>query len=284
MIDGFQICLQTKQKNLLQHDIVSFSKGGIDMKHTIYFLCILLSLFIFCPLIFIEEVVAQPQRPERPREAVTSPTIGIENTDIAPKIKVWTDKGDNTNGNRPVYYVGEQIYISFQVDKDSYVTVYDIDGTGNVNIIFPNPCYKDNFVRGGRIYTIPSSMCDYNLVLQGPPGEESLLAIASNYVYYHWQYGISPPPIWSSQWGSPNTWGHPGGNDYSIVSQRFQKRLQIEPAGSPDLTVEYIKTQIKVKTPALVSIQYAGGEIYEFKGKSHVDPDECRFSVIVPPY
>ncbi len=202
------------------------------------------------------------QRPERPRDPLPPPTTGVQ----APQpgtltLKVWSDKGDQN----PTYYVGERIYVSFSVTKDSYVTIYDVDSTGNVNILFPNPYHQDNLVRKGRIYTIPTTNYEYDLVIKGPTGDEILYGIASNHIYYHWQYGIGSPPIWSDEWGAPTTWGHPGGYDSTIASRRFQKRLQNQPQLA-DLTVEFIEHQIQKAKPTLVS------------------SSACRFYVTVPPY
>jgi hypothetical protein len=247
MIGDFLKCASIKYKNLLQHLIELFFKRVTSMKQFIRLLCILLSVFVLGSSIFIEEVSAQPQRPERPREPVTSPTVGMENTSIAPEIDIWTDKGNDKSGNMPVYYVGERIYVSFRVDKDSYVTVYNIDSTGNVNILFPNPYHRDNLARGGRIYTLPTTNYGYDLVIKGPTGKEVLYALVSTHIYYHWQYGISTPPVWSDMWGSPCTWGHEGCTDRSVATRRFQKRLQShEEANMADLTLATIKKQIEL--------------------------------------
>ena len=69
-------------------------------------------ILIIC-MVSVSMVSAQPQRLERPREAVTSPTVGISQSGTPPVVKIWTDKGDDRSGNTPIYYVGEQIYISF---------------------------------------------------------------------------------------------------------------------------------------------------------------------------
>lgn len=212
---------------------------------------------------------AQAQRAERPREPTTvTPTpapVPAQRPQVPQFVRIWTDKGNNANGNIPVYYVGEQIYISFEVANDCYVTVYDIDSTGNVNILFPNPYYKDNRARVGRTYTIPRSSAGFNLVVQGPTGDEILYAVASDYVFYHWQYGVGTPPIWSDEWGAPATWGHGGSPDQSRATQRFQRRLQLHP-NLADLTKEHIKHKIELAKPVLVSTA------------------ECRVYVTLPPY
>lgn len=214
-------------------------------------------------LIFAASHVSAQQRPERARQPSPPPVTGVVSTGTTdPEIKVWTDKGDEN----PTYYVGERIYISFTVQKDSYVTIYDVDSTGNVNILFPNPYHKDNLVRKGRVYTIPTTNYGYDLVVKGPNGDEVIYAIASTHIYYHWQYcNGCPPPIWSDQWGSSSTWGHYGRPDSTQVSKRFEKRLQIQPQLA-DLTIEYIKHQIELAKPVLVS------------------DSECRMYVTFPPY
>ncbi|MBD3309064.1 DUF4384 domain-containing protein [candidate division KSB3 bacterium] len=220
---------------------------------------IILCLGIGC--LFAEASLAQ-QRPERPKTPVPPPSPGVVASEEDVGIKVWTDKGDNA----PTYYVGERIYISFTVQNDSYVTIYDVDSTGNVNVLFPNPYHRDNLVRKGRVYTIPTSNYEYDLVVKGPTGDEVLFAIASSHIYYHWQYCTGcPPPIWSDQWGVPSTWGHPGGPDPSVTSRRFQKRLQMQPQLA-DLTINYIKHHIELAKPLTVK------------------SSECRFYVTVSPY
>lgn len=214
-------------------------------------------------LVFVASGVSAQRREERPREAVPPPTTGVESPDAGDSgVKAWTDKGDD----KPTYYVGERIYVSFTVKKDSYVTIYNVDSTGNVNILFPNPYHKDNLVRKGRVYTIPTSNYGYDLVVKGPTGDEVIFAVASNHIYYHWQYCAGcPPPIWSDQWGTSSTWGHYGGPDSTVVSRRFQKRLQMQPQLA-DKTIEFIKHHIELAKPVLVSFS------------------ECRFYVTIPPY
>jgi len=242
------------------------------MKQTMRSVFLLLSVFFLTHAVVIEGINAQPQRPERSKDATTAPTVGMQNIATPARVKIWTDKGNDKGGNSPIYYVGERIYISFQVDKDSYVTLYDIDNTGNVNILFPNPYQKDNMARGGRIYTLPASNYTYDLVIKGPTGKEILYVLASTHIYYHWQYGNNPPPIWSDQWGTPMTWGHYGGADPSIASRRFQQRLEVqEEANLAGLTLAKIKKQLELDTTVSCTSQ-------------NQQECQCTFYVTIPPY
>lgn len=231
------------------------------MRNKMFAAILILSLWV--AMGFAATLALAQQRPERPKEPLPPTTTGVEALEPGTlELKVWTDKGNQN----PTYYVGERIYVSFSVTKDSYVTIYDADSTGNVNILFPNPYHQDNLARKGRVYTIPTTNYEYDLVIKGPTGDEILYGIASSHIYYHWQYGVSPPPIWSDEWGTPMTWGHAGGGaDSTLASRRFQKRLQNQPQIA-DLMIEFIEHQIETAKPTLVT------------------SSECRFYVTVPPY
>ncbi len=214
-------------------------------------------------LALVNSSAGAQQRAERPVQA-QAPQIVEPPSATGLEVKLWTDKGDQT----PTYFVGERIYISFTVTKDSYLVLYDIDSTGNVNILFPNPYHPDNLVRKGRVYTIPGDNYKHDLFIKGPTGEEILFVVASSYAYYHWQYGQYPPQIWSDEWGSPATWGHPITPDYSVASRRFQQRLQFsQDDNMAEKTVKYIKHQTDEVVKAYPST-YA----------------RCKFFVTIPPY
>lgn len=230
------------------------------------FSILMISVSLFTLLAACTETWAQrAERPISSQPPETTGVVPVPSRSQAPQIKIWTDKGNQN----PTYYVGERIYISFMVDKDCYATIYNIDSTGNVNILFPNPYHRDNLVRRGRIYTLPSSNYKYDLVVQGPTGEEILCGVVSTYVFYHWQYGVSSPPIWSDAWGSSLTWGHPSGimGDQTIASRQLQKRLQMQPPLA-DVIVEDINHQIEAAKQTLVNYPI----------------EKFRFYVTVSPY
>ncbi len=84
------------------------------------------------------------------------------------KVRVWTDHRS--------YVEGEAIRIYFWANEDSYLYIYDTDTRGDTRQIFPNYFDRDNFIRGGRVYSIPDR--GYNLTVTGPEGREYLEAIA----------------------------------------------------------------------------------------------------------
>lgn len=97
----------------------------------------------------------------RERSIIVTPDVDFQ-------IDVWT--------NQPDYYIGEDIRIYFLVSRDSYVYIFDIDTNGFSRQIFPNYYDRDNYVRGGHVYSIPDY--GYRLEVNGPAGREYLRAVA----------------------------------------------------------------------------------------------------------
>jgi len=110
-------------------------------------------------------------------------------------VDVWTDRDDGSN-----YYEGDDITIYFRASQDAYVTIYDLDTRGNVNLIFPPEPGVNNYVQAGEIYMIPETSDDYTLTLEGPPGNEYIQAVASldYFPVPDWQ---GPVSVYSKDWG-----------------------------------------------------------------------------------
>ena len=111
------------------------------------------------------------------------------------KVDVWFDKQCGAS-----YKQQEKIIINFRTNVDSYLTVYDIDTRGQVSVLFPNRHQPDNFVRGGRTYSIPDASYSYDLVVEGPEGIEYVDAVSSTDSYYHWNFNQGEPR-WVREWG-----------------------------------------------------------------------------------
>jgi hypothetical protein len=67
--------------------------------------------------------------------------------DQGPRAQIWTSD-EFGSGNR--------IRTSFRLDDDAYVIVVNVGLDGYANVIFPESPEDDGFVRGGRIYRLPS--------------------------------------------------------------------------------------------------------------------------------
>jgi hypothetical protein len=64
-------------------------------------------------------------------------------------LRLRLEKGDSAS-----YVPGERIALSFESNKDAYVTIYQYDSEGRVKIIFPNQSNIHDFVRGEHLYQV----------------------------------------------------------------------------------------------------------------------------------
>ena len=90
------------------------------------------------------------------------------------EIRVWTNKAEGKSFGQ-----GEHIIIYFRANRDCFVTIYDLDTRGDVNLLFPYDYDDPIYVEGDRVYTIPDYFDDYELAVEGPPGTEYIQAVAS---------------------------------------------------------------------------------------------------------
>jgi hypothetical protein len=101
--------------------------------------------------------------------------------------------------DRDVYHRRDPIPVSFQSDRDGYVTVLRVDTDGRVRILFPADPYDDNFVRGGREYRVPNPYgydVEHAFAVDDYPGVGYVFAVVSldafDYRPYmrnaHWDY------------------------------------------------------------------------------------------------
>ncbi len=90
------------------------------------------------------------------------------------EVFVWPDRGIDA-----VYYPGDPIRIFFEVTRDSYLMIYNIDTRGRMHVLLPFDPWQDNFVQAGRVYEIPGDWDDFSLTVEGPGGAEYIQAIAS---------------------------------------------------------------------------------------------------------
>jgi hypothetical protein len=89
-------------------------------------------------------------------------------------VRVWTNKAEGKS-----YGQGEHIIVYFQANRDCYVTIYNLDTRGNVNLLFPMEDGEPNYIEGGKVYTIPDYYDEYELMVEGPLGTEYIQAVAS---------------------------------------------------------------------------------------------------------
>lgn len=87
--------------------------------------------------------------------------------------EIWTNHEDGE------YFEGDNIVINFLTNRDAFVIIYSVDTKGRLNLLFPVSADEDNFVEGGQVYRLPGSNDDFDLIVNGPEGVESIQIIAS---------------------------------------------------------------------------------------------------------
>jgi len=87
-------------------------------------------------------------------------------------IDVWVDKEDG------IYYPNEKLTVFFQVDRDCYLAVYDIENGGGVSMLFPQEGH-DGWVKAGQIYQLPAKDADFDYIVGGTEGIETIVAVGS---------------------------------------------------------------------------------------------------------
>ena len=78
--------------------------------------------------------------------------------------------------DRDRYHVNDPVKISFGVNRDSYVYIFETDSRGQTRQMFPNYYDQNNFARAGKTYYIPDR--GYDIEVLGPQGRCNLVIVA----------------------------------------------------------------------------------------------------------
>jgi len=82
----------------------------------------------------VQKVIIVPEQPQG----------GLE-------VSIWLDRD-----NGSLYYSGEEVKTYFKVNKDAYVAIYDITPNGEIQLIFPNGYDRNNALKAGVTYSLPT--------------------------------------------------------------------------------------------------------------------------------
>ncbi|NJK45815.1 MAG: DUF4384 domain-containing protein [Pleurocapsa sp. SU_196_0] len=130
--------------------------------------------FGFLALAFSTLALSSAMAQSAPRVSPQAVIVNPVTTDL--QTRIWVDRG----GDNPVYYIGEKIRINVSVNQDAYVYVFSIHSDGVVDLILPNRLSGGNeFLRANETRSFPPSGANYQLSVDGPAGQDKLLAVAS---------------------------------------------------------------------------------------------------------
>jgi hypothetical protein len=115
--------------------------------------------------------VALAEPTERPKPS-PPPSAAAPATGEPPiLVKLWADQKQ--------YRVGDRLTLSFEANRDAYVTLVNVGTSGEVTILFPNRFSGGNGVKSGKTYRIPDPADGYELQVKGPPGVELIYALVT---------------------------------------------------------------------------------------------------------
>ena len=99
------------------------------------------------------------------------PDTALDDPSLPLNVKVWSDK--------ETYRAGDKIRIYLKGNKPFFATVIYRDAGSNNLQLLPNPYRQDNYFQGGVTYAIPSGTDKFELEVNPPFGEESIIVYAS---------------------------------------------------------------------------------------------------------
>lgn len=70
--------------------------------------------------------------------------------------------------------IGNSVRFKFKANKSGYVTIVDIQPTGEVVILFPNEFRQDNKISAHTVYSIPADDDGFELTVTEPAGEDTI--------------------------------------------------------------------------------------------------------------
>ena len=119
-------------------------------------------------------VAASPAR-ITPQSIIVNPA---PSTDLS--ARVWVDRDPGGRGTS-TYRVGDQIRISVSVNRNAYVYLFNINSSGEVNLILPNAYAGGaSYLYANEVRTFPASNAGFRFTVDGPSGIDRVLAVASS--------------------------------------------------------------------------------------------------------
>lgn len=77
------------------------------------------------------------------------------------------------------YGIGQILRVEYAVAKPLYLRLLMVNSSGKKDVLYPADNGQDARLEPGKVYQYPDVDADYDLQIQGPPGVDTLFAIAS---------------------------------------------------------------------------------------------------------
>jgi hypothetical protein len=198
--------------------------------------------------------------------ALPAPAPAIEavpaDAPAAPRltVDVWINKEEGG-----IYQPGESMRVFFRPSADAFVLVYNIDTEGYVHLVYPYGPNDPIQVEANQTLRIPARHDPYDLVADGPPGVEYVVAVASEVPFQKLPWYLSGDP----DGGPPPDDAAPGDDlesgvivgDPYVGMQRINRRILQPGAGSRSASSEtffYIHQRVEYPRYVCADCHYSG--------------------------
>jgi len=94
-------------------------------------------------------------------------------------LEFWLEKKNGTRlvpGKSNVMKIGESVVFKFRANRDSYLTIVDIQPGGDVVVLYPNQFTPEGKISAGTLYSIPSAADAFEITVSEPAGSDTVVA------------------------------------------------------------------------------------------------------------
>ena len=103
-------------------------------------------------------------------------TLRNESSDISASFGAELPDGFITAGSAGRARVGNTVSFHFKSETDGYLSIIDIQPSGDIVLLYPNDFAADNAIKAGTEYSIPSRDDTFDLTFTEPAGQDTLVA------------------------------------------------------------------------------------------------------------
>lgn len=77
---------------------------------------------------------------------------------------------------KPSYKIGDSVVFRIQANKKGFITLLDIQPSGDLVVLYPNDFSKDNAVEAGKEYSVPGASDGFEITVSEPAGLDTVVA------------------------------------------------------------------------------------------------------------
>ena len=105
-------------------------------------------------------------------------TLAICFTFAFAQIQVGLDRDPAGVGNAS-YHIGEGISVNVASRSDAYLYIFNLQANRQITQLVPSASDSDNFIHAGGVRSFPSNPAQYQYIVSGPVGVDTIVVLAS---------------------------------------------------------------------------------------------------------